>query len=123
MKNLNSTIIKNGIMIMMGVLIIFLIVFKKSPIIDSHKNEINKLQTQNKRLQNINDSLFKENLKLDSLILVNKQDISNQEILISEANRLIDRLNKRRNNITVETTTMSANEVSQEFNKYLKSKK
>ena len=120
---INLEVVKNVIMIVMGLFLIILVVFKTSPSIDSNKNEIKTLEIQNKMLRNSFDSLSKENIKLDSLILVNQQVIDKKEILISEANHLIDRLNKRRINVAETTLTMTADEVSQNFTKYLKSKK
>jgi peptidoglycan hydrolase CwlO-like protein len=115
-KNLD---IKNVAIIILTILLVFFILFKKSPQGETNEDEIKRLQKENKELVNSNDSLKQANVRLDiKLDSIHKQVEKNKKLL-EETQSQLDKLNKRRNETANNVYRLSASGVANSLTDYL----
>jgi predicted PurR-regulated permease PerM len=112
--------IKTIAIAVLALLLIFFVVFKKRPIIDQHKDVIETLHKENTQLVKTIDSLMVNNIQLDSMLGQLRADQSISEMKLNDANGRISSLQNKRTVIVTQALNLSANDVSKEFNTYLK---
>lgn len=112
--------IKTGFIIVLGLIIIFMILFKPSKRINSYENEIEKLNVLNKELLNRNDSLKHMNNVLENQIGVLETNVESVNNSLDNNRREIKRLKNKKGEIFNYVNSMDANGVTRGFSDYLK---
>ena len=113
--------IKNMLIILLGVMVVGMFLFGKN-VIDKHVTEIKALQTENTTLLNKNESLKKDNDKLDIILgqidLKLSQNNKDTDAVLSE----LDKLNEKKNEIPNYVNSLSANSTADALAKYLENR-
>jgi len=109
------------ILILAGGLIISFMFGQKS-VIDEHKVEIKKMHEENSRMILRNDSLFKYNTKIEAEMLLINKKLKENEVFIANTQLQINKLNKRKNEVSNHVNNLSAISLSNGFTDYLQSK-
>ena len=113
--------IKNMLIILLGVTVVGMFLFGKN-VIDKHATEIKALQTENTTLLNKNESLKKDNDKLDIILsqidLKLSQNNKDTDAVLSE----LDKLNEKKNEIPNYVNSLSANDTADALAKYLENR-
>ena len=112
--------IKTIFILILGVAVIFLLLFRPSKEINTYEEEILILKNQNKILINNNDSLSFANVKLLEDILVLEEDVEVINIKLEDSSKEIDKLKKKKNEIHSNVIIMDANSVTNNLADYLK---
>jgi hypothetical protein len=100
-------------------IISFIFGFKKESDIDYRKQQIELLKKENERLFSVNDSLSMANIEIDYKIGELECLIEDYQIQLSETELQLDKLLKRRHEIPIYVNNLSANDVADEFSKYI----
>ena len=113
--------IKNMLIILLGVTVVGMFLFGKN-VINKHATEIKALQTENTTLLNKNESLKKDNDKLDIILgqidLKLSQNNKDTDAVLSE----LDKLNEKKNEIPNYVNSLSANDTADALAKYLENR-
>ena len=112
--------IKTIFILILGVAVILLLLFRPSKEINTYEEEILILKNQNKILINNNDSLSFANVKLLEDILVLEEDVEVINIKLEDSSEEIDKLKKKKNEIHSNVIIMDANSVTNNLADYLK---
>lgn len=104
--------IKTIFILILGVAVILLLLFRPSKEINTYEEEILILKNQNKILINNNDSLSFANVKLLEDILVLEEDVEVINIKLEDSSKEIDKLKKKKNEIHSNVIIMDANSVT-----------
>ena len=112
--------IKTIFILILGVAVILLLLFRPSKEINTYEEEILILKNQNKILINNNDSLSFANVKLLEDILVLEEDVEVINIKLEDSSKEIDKLKKKKNEILSNVIIMDANSVTNNLADYLK---
>jgi hypothetical protein len=112
--------IKTIFILILGVAVILLLLFRPSKEINTYEEEILILKNQNKILINNNDSLSFANVKLLEDILVLEEDVEVINIKLEDSSKEIDKLKKKKNEIHSNVIIMDANSVTNNLADYLK---
>jgi len=94
--------------------------FNKENEIDYREKEIEKLKEDNKRLYSQNDSLIILNDKIDKELITLTFLVEEQKEIIKKTEEEINRLIKRRNEISNNINRLPANDVADEFSDYIR---
>jgi peptidoglycan hydrolase CwlO-like protein len=113
--------IKNMLIILLGIIVVGMFLFGKN-VINKHATEIKALQTENTTLLNKNESLKKDNDKLDIILgqidLKLSQNNKDTDAVLSE----LDKLNGKKNEIPNYVNSLSANGTADALAKYLENR-
>lgn len=113
--------IKNMLIILLSIIVVGMFLFGKN-VIDKHAAEIKILQTENTTLLNKNESLKKDNDKLDIILgqidLKLSQNNKDTDAVLSE----LDKLNGKKNEIPNYVNSLSANGTADALAKYLENR-
>jgi predicted nuclease with TOPRIM domain len=113
--------IKNMLIILLGIMVVGMFLFGKN-VINKHATEIKALQTENTTLLNKNESLKKDNDKLDIILgqidLKLSQNNKDTDAVLSE----LDKLNGKKNEIPNYVNSLSANSTADALAKYLENR-
>lgn len=114
--------VKSWFIIILGIALIISFFFGQRSHIDTHKDEITILHNNDVLLLKANDSLKTVNAKLDSKIieLNNALDINNKALADTQLE--LEKLKKRKNEISSNVNHLSANGISSDFSDYLKTR-
>lgn len=112
--------IKTGFIIVLGLIIIFMILFKPSKYINGNDSEIEKLNVINKELLDRNDSLKHKNVILEKQICVLESSVESVNNSLDNNQREIKRLKNKKGEIFNYVNSMDANGVTSGFSDYLK---
>jgi hypothetical protein len=116
MKNKNQYIFIPIIILLIGV------IFHLS----QKPNEITRgsgLKTINNTLRIENDSLKNEYIKIDSLILGIRKERVLKDLVLKKNEALINKLKNKKNETNYYVNSLSANDVADDFSKYLEERK
>jgi chromosome segregation ATPase len=94
--------------------------FNKENEIDYREKEIEKLKEDNKRLYSQNDSLIILNDKIDKEVITLTSLVEEQREIIKKTEEEINKLIKRRNEISNNINRLPANDVADEFSDYIR---
>lgn len=114
--------LKDLFIVILGVFFVLTLIFNynKENEIDYREEEIKKLKEDNKRLYSQNDSLIILNEKIDKEIITLTFLVEEQKEIIKKTEEDIDRLLKRRNEISNTINHLPANDVADELSKYIR---
>lgn len=114
--------VKDLFIVILSVFLVLTLVFNfnKENEIDYRKEEIKKLKEDNKRLYSQNDSLIILNEKIDKEIITLTFLVEEQKEIIKKTENEIDKLIKRRNEISSSIIHLHANDVADEFSKFIR---
>lgn len=122
MKNIRLDL-KTWVIIILTGIVVFMVFTKKSAPIDDHADKIEQLQIVNDSLVEANSLIQIEIGEWDALY--NRLEIKTKETeeKLLKSQQEIDVLKSKRISVAAETMKLSADEVSNEFNEYLKQRK
>ena len=112
--------IKIIFILVLGVAIILLLLFRSTKEINTHEEEILMLENQNKLLLQDNDSLSFINIKLIEDVTILEEDVEEINIKLEDSSKEIDKLKKKKNEIPSNVIVMDANSVTNHLADYLK---
>jgi hypothetical protein len=112
--------IKIIFILVLGVAIILLLLFRPTKEINTHEEEILMLENQNKLLLQDNDSLSFINIKLIEDVIILEEDVEEINIKLEDSSKEIDKLKKKKNEIPSNVIVMDANSVTNHLADYLK---
>lgn len=112
--------IKIIFILLLGVAIILLLLFRPTKEINTHEEEILMLENQNKLLLQDNDSLSFINIKLIEDVTILEEDVEEINIKLEDSSKEIDKLKKKKNEIPSNVIVMDANSVTNHLADYLK---
>lgn len=112
--------IKTGFIIVLGLIIIFMILFRPSKDINNYENEIEKLNAINNELLDRNDSLKHKNNILEKQICVLEFNVESVNNSLDKNQIEIKRLKNKKGEIFNYVNSMDANGVTSGFSDYLK---
>lgn len=112
--------IKTGFIIILGLIIVIMILFRPSKNIDNYEKELKDLREKNIKLFKQNDSLNIVNdiLKLQIESLNNEVDSVN--VILDKNKEEIKRLKNRRGEVSNNVNRMGVNDITRNIAKYLK---
>lgn len=112
--------IKTGFIIILGLIIVIMILFRPSKNIDNYEKELKDLREKNIKLFKQNDSLNIVNdiLKLQIESLNNEVDSVN--VILDKNKEEIKRLKNRRGEVSNNVNRMGVNDITRNITKYLK---
>jgi len=112
--------IKTGFIIILGLIIVIMILFRPSKNIDNYEKELKDLREKNIKLFKQNDSLNIVNdiLKLQIEALNNEVDSVN--VILDKNEEEIKRLKNRRGEVSNNVNRMGVNDITRNIAKYLK---
>ncbi len=112
--------IKAGFIIVLGLVIVLMILFRPSKGLNYYEDELNELNNKNKLLLEKNDSLYNINntlqIELDSL----SDDVDSVNLILGNNKKEIDRLKNRKGEIFDNVNNMDVNDVTRNLSGYLK---
>jgi len=103
-----------------GVAVILILLFRPTKEINTHEEEILMLENQNKLLLQDNDSLSFINIKLIEDVTILEEDVEEINIKLEDSSKEIDKLKKKKNEIPSNVIVMDANSVTNHLADYLK---
>ena len=119
MKNFKIDI-KTGFIIVLGLIIIFMIIFRPSKEINNYENEIERLNVRNKELFDRNDSLKLINNVLEKQIGILETNVESVNNSLGNNQKEINRLKNKKGEIFNYVNSMDVNGVTSGFSDYLK---
>jgi len=120
METLKKIDPKTWVIIILGLALVISFFFGQRNTIDTHKDDIDKLHSDNALLIKRNDSLFTENAKLDKQIQEINIELSANNEELADTQSELDKLKKKSHEIPTTIRNMSATSVSNSFTDYLK---
>lgn len=112
--------IKTIFIILLGLVIVFMILFRPKPNTEYYQNQIDTLREKNKNLLHKSDSLKQLNFKLSNEINSLNKKVDSINVYLEDNQKEIKRLKKRKNEIFNYVNTMDANSVTNGFSDYIK---
>ena len=112
--------IKTIFILVLGVAVILLLLFRPSKDINTHEEEILILRNQNIVLLQNNDSLSTINDKLIEYLIILEEGVEEINVKLKESSKEIDELKKKKNEILSDVIIMDANDVTNNIADYLK---
>jgi len=112
--------IKTIFILVLGVAVILLLLFRPSKDINTHEEEILILRNQNIVLLQNNDSLSTINDKLIEDVIILEEGVEEINVKLKESSKKIDELKKKKNEILSDVIIMDANDVTNNIADYLK---
>ena len=112
--------IKTIFILVLGVAVILLLLFRPSKDINTHEEEILILRNQNIVLLQNNDSLSTINDKLIEDVIILEEGVEEINVKLKESSKEIDKLKKKKNEILSDVIIMDANDVTNNIADYLK---
>ena len=112
--------IKTIFILVLGVAVILLLLFRPSKDINTHEEEILILRNQNIALLQNNDSLSTINDKLIEDVIILEEGVEEINVKLKESSKEIDELKKKKNEILSDVIIMDANDVTNNIADYLK---
>ena len=122
MEFLKKLDFKTILILILGIGLIISFMFGQKSVIDEHKVEIKKMHEENSRMILRNDSLFKYNTKIEAEMLLINKKLKENEVFIANTQLQINKLNKRKNEVSNHVNNLSAISLSNGFTDYLQSK-
>lgn len=115
----NKYDLKNVFIVILAIALLLMFLFGQKSNKEDFQKEIDALRLKNTELTNQNDSLKKENTKLDVVIVnIEKEIAVNQKELV-KTNIQLQKLNKKRNEILTYVNSLSSDGVAESFTEYL----
>jgi hypothetical protein len=111
--------IKTIFILVLGAAVILLLLFRPSKGINTHEEEILILKTQNKVLIQDNDSLSSINNKLIEDVVILEEGVEEINIKLEDSTKEIEKLKKKKNEISSNVIIMDANDVTNNIADYL----
>jgi uncharacterized protein YaaN involved in tellurite resistance len=111
--------IKTIFILILGVSVILLLLFRPSKEINTHEDEILLLKNRNKMLLQTNDSISSINVKLIEDVIILEEDVEVINIKLEDSSREIKKLKKKKNEIPSNVIIMDANDVTSNIADYL----
>ena len=111
--------IKTIFILVLGVAVILLLLFRPSKVINTHEEEMLILKNQNIKLLQNNDSLSTINDKLIEDVIILEEDVEEINIKLVDSSKEIDKLKKKKNEIPSNVIIMDANDVTYNIADYL----
>lgn len=111
--------IKTIFILVLGAAVILLLLFRPSKGINTHEEEILILKTQNKVLIQNNDSLSSINNKLIEDVVILEEGVEEINIKLEDSTKEIEKLKKKKNEISSNVIIMDANDVTNNIADYL----
>ena len=112
--------IKTIFILVLGVAVILLLLFRPSKEISTYEEEMLILKNQNIKLLQNNDSLSTINDKLIEDVIILEEDVEEINIKLEDSSKEIDKLKKKKNEIPSNVSVMDANSVTNYLADYLK---
>ena len=112
--------IKTIFILVLGVTVILLLLFRPTKEINIHEEEILMLEIQNKILLQDNDSLSSINIKLIEDVFILEEDVEEINDKLEDSSKEIDKLKRKKNEIPSNVIIMDANSVTNNIADYLK---
>ena len=112
--------IKTIFILILGVAVILLLLFRPSKEINTHEEEILMLENQNKILLQDNDSLSSINIKLIEDVIILEEDVEEINVKLEDSSKEIDKLKRKKNEIPSNVIIMDANSVTNNLADYLR---
>jgi hypothetical protein len=112
--------IKTIFILVLGVAVILLLLFRPSKDINTYEEEILILRNQNIVLLQNNDSLSTINDKLIEDVIILEEGVEEINVKLKESSKEIDELKKKKNEILSDVIIMDANDVTNNIADYLK---
>ena len=122
MEFLKKLDFKTILILILGIGLIISFMFGQKSVIDEHKVEIKKMHEENSRMILRNDSLFKYNTKIEAEMLLINKKLKENEVFIANTQLQINKLNKRKNEVSNHVNNLSAISLSNGFTDYLQTK-
>lgn len=110
------------IIIVLLVVVVLSFVFRPSKPIEKYETEIGYLKKENVDLVNTNKILTNQFDSVSKVISVIEGDIKMSESKLDSANKVIDKLKKKRLAIPAHVDTLKASEIVTEYDEYFKRK-
>ena len=111
--------IKTIFILVLGVAVILLLLFRPSKEISTYEEEMLILKNQNIKLLQNNDSLSTINDKLIEDVIILEEDVEEINIKLVDSSKEIDKLKKKKNEIPSNVIIMDANDVTYNIADYL----
>ncbi len=112
--------IKTGFIIILGLIIILLLLFKPTYPTDYYKKEIKNLEEKNLKLFKQNDSLNIVNDILNFKINKLNEKVDLVNVILDKNGKEIKRLNNRKNEVFTNVSCMDVNDVTSNIANYIK---
>jgi peptidoglycan hydrolase CwlO-like protein len=112
--------IKTGFIIILGLIIVLMILFRPSKRIDNYEKELQDLKEKNIKLYKQNDSLNNINDVLKIQIESLKDKVDSVNVILDKNEKEIKRLKNRKGEVSNNVNRMGVNDVTSNFSKYLK---
>ena len=112
--------IKTIFILVLGVAVILLLLFRPSKEISTYEEEMLILKNQNIKLLQNNDSLSTINDKLIEDVIILEEDVEEINIKLVDSSKEIDKLKKKKNEIPSNVIVMDANSVTNYLADYIK---
>lgn len=122
MENLKKIGIKTIIILILSVLLIITFILGQKNNVNDNSVEFNRINQENIKITKLNDSLLKVNIKLDEQISINNKKLEENDIAIYNSQIQINKLNKRKNEISNNIDNMSAINIASGLSDYLQTK-
>ena len=114
--------IKTIIIVLLGLIIIFMLLFRPSKDINMYEEEINILNQENKMLIDINDSIILLNNNLHTEIENLNQSVDSVNLVLNKNEEEINKLKRKKGEIYKHVNSMDANGVTSGLSDYLNRK-
>lgn len=114
--------IKTIIIVLLGLIIIFMFLFRPSKDISMYEEEINILNQRNKILIEINDSITNLNNLLGNQIILLEKDVETVNGKLTVNEKEINKLKRNKGEIYKHVNSLDVNGVTRGFSDYLKRK-
>ena len=114
--------IKTIIIVLLGLIIIFMFLFRPSKDISMYEEEINILNQRNKILIEINDSITNLNNLLGDQIILLEKDVETVNGKLTDNEKEINKLKRNKGEIYKHVNSLDVNGVTRGFSDYLKRK-
>jgi hypothetical protein len=111
--------IKTIFILVLGVAVILLLLFRPSKVINTHEEEMLILKNQNIILLQNNDSLSSINNKLIEDVVILEEGVDEINIKLENSTKEIEKLKKKKNEIPANVIIMDANDVTYNIADYL----
>ena len=115
----NKYDLKNVFIVILAIALLLMFLFGQKSNKEDFQKEIDALHLKNTELTNQNDSLKKENTKLDVVIVNIEKEIAVNQKELAKTNIQLQKLNKKRNEILTYVNSLSSDGVAESFTEYL----
>lgn len=112
--------IKTVFIIVLGLIVVFMIVFRPSKDINYYEEEINLLNEKNVLLLKSNDSIISLNNNLQKEIDILNQSVDSVNLVLNKNEEEINKLKKRKGEVFDRVNNMDVNGVTRNLTDYIK---